>query len=112
VHKYMRTRGSEGATEPGGDGPGSVGPVRPAWSTPGSVRPPLLAPEDPSTLSSWRRHHSQAREPFASRGHPQVREREEGDRSEEGSLNSKEAPTSGEEGRHCRKRHHDQWCHV
>jgi hypothetical protein len=76
VHKYMRTRGSEGATEPGGDGPGSVGPVRPAWSTPGSVRPPLLAPEDPSTLSSWRRHHSQAREPFASRGHPQVRERE------------------------------------
>jgi hypothetical protein len=26
---------------------------------------PFLAPEDPSTLSSWRRRHSQDREPFA-----------------------------------------------
>jgi hypothetical protein len=46
-------------------------------------------------------------------GSPQMRQlREEGDHSGEGSLNSKEAPTSGEEGRHRRKRHHDQWCHV
>jgi hypothetical protein len=41
----------------------------------GSVRPPFLAPEDPSTLSSWRCRHTQDREPFALRGHPQVRER-------------------------------------
>jgi hypothetical protein len=31
VHKCMRTHGSEGATEPGRDGPGPVGPSRPAW---------------------------------------------------------------------------------
>jgi hypothetical protein len=85
---------------------GRPGPLR------GSVRPPFLAPEDPSTLSSWRRRHSQDREPFAPRGHPEARERQEGDRSGKGSLNSKEAPTSGEEGRHRRKRHHDQWCHL
>jgi hypothetical protein len=35
VHKYMRTHKSEGATEPGRDGPGPVGPSRPAWPTPG-----------------------------------------------------------------------------
>jgi hypothetical protein len=35
VHKYMRTRGSEGATKPGLDGPRPVGPSRPAWPTPG-----------------------------------------------------------------------------
>jgi hypothetical protein len=33
VHKYMRTHGSEGATELGRDGPGPVGPSRPAWPT-------------------------------------------------------------------------------
>jgi hypothetical protein len=35
VHKHMRIHGSEGATEPGRDGPGPVGPSRPAWPTPG-----------------------------------------------------------------------------
>jgi hypothetical protein len=76
VHKYMRTHGSEGVTKPGRDGPGSVGPSRPAWPTLG-VRSALLflAPEDPSTLSSWRRRHTQGREPFAPRGHPQAREK-------------------------------------
>jgi hypothetical protein len=45
VHKHMRTHGSEGATEPGQDGPGSVGPSGPAWpsssvgSTPLSLHP-------------------------------------------------------------------------
>jgi hypothetical protein len=37
---------------------------------------------------------------------------EVGDHLGKGWLNSKEAPTSGEEGRHCRKRHHDQRWHV
>jgi hypothetical protein len=41
VHKYMRTHGSEGATESGQDGPGSVGPSRPAGPLWGSVRPPF-----------------------------------------------------------------------
>jgi hypothetical protein len=35
VHKHMRTHRSEGATEPGWDGPGPVGLSRPAWRTPG-----------------------------------------------------------------------------
>jgi hypothetical protein len=59
VHKDMRTHRSEGATEPGKDGPRPVGPGRPTWSTLGSVRPPFLEREDPSTLSTWRHHHSQ-----------------------------------------------------
>jgi hypothetical protein len=42
------------------------GPLR------GSVRPPFLAPEGSSTLSPWRRHHSQA---FTPGGHPQAGER-------------------------------------
>jgi hypothetical protein len=42
VHKYMRTHGSEGATEPGRDGPGPVGPSRPAWPTPGVGSAPLF----------------------------------------------------------------------
>jgi hypothetical protein len=58
VHKYMRTHESEGATELGRDGPGTVGPSQPAWPTPGSVWAPLfLAREDPSTLRMWRRRH-------------------------------------------------------
>jgi hypothetical protein len=43
--------------------------------------PHFLAPEGSSTLSSWRRRHSQERESFAPRGHPQARER--GGRSSE-----------------------------
>jgi hypothetical protein len=54
---------------------GRLGPLR------GSVRPPFLAPEGTSTLSSWRGRHLQDREPFASRGHLQARER--GGRSSE-----------------------------
>jgi hypothetical protein len=50
VHKCMRTHGSEGATEPGMDGPGPVGPSRPAWpshrvgSAPLSLHPKDLQP--------------------------------------------------------------------
>jgi hypothetical protein len=42
MHNHMRTHGSEGATEPGRDGPRSVGPSRPAWPTPGVGSPPPL----------------------------------------------------------------------
>jgi hypothetical protein len=82
VHNHLRTHGSEGATEPGRDGPGPVGPGRPTQPTPGSVRPPFLAPEGSSTLKPWRRRHSTGGEPFAPGGHPQARER--GGRSLEG----------------------------
>jgi hypothetical protein len=75
-----------------------------------SVQPPFLAPEGSSTLKPSRRRHSQEREPFTPGGHPQARERREisGGRS----STSKEAPTSGEEGRHHRKGDHDQRCYV
>jgi hypothetical protein len=43
VHKYMRTHGSEGATEPGRDGPGPIGPSRRAWPTPGVSSAPLFS---------------------------------------------------------------------
>jgi hypothetical protein len=49
-------------------------------------------------------------EPFAPGVHPQARERRE--ISGGGSTISKEAPTSGEEGRHRRKGDHDQRCYV
>jgi hypothetical protein len=75
VHKHMRTHRSEGVTEPGRDGPGPVSPSRPAWPTTGVGSAPLFAPDGPSTLSSWRRHHSQYKEPFTPRDHPQARER-------------------------------------
>jgi hypothetical protein len=102
---------SEGATKPVRDGPGPVGPSWPAWPTPGVGSAPLfLVPEGASTLSSWRHLHSQDREPFAPRGHLQAGERRK--IFGEGLLNSKEAPTCGEERRHRRKRHHDQRCHV
>jgi hypothetical protein len=48
---------------------GRPGPLR------GRFGPPFLAPEDPSAQSSWRHRHSQDREPFTSRGHPQAREK-------------------------------------
>jgi hypothetical protein len=41
VLKHLRTNESEGATEPGRDGPGPVGPGRPAQPSPGLVRPPF-----------------------------------------------------------------------
>jgi hypothetical protein len=41
VHNYLRTHGSEGATEPGRDGHGPVGPGRPAQPTPGVGSPPF-----------------------------------------------------------------------
>jgi hypothetical protein len=74
VHKCMRTHGSEGATEPGWVWAGRPKPVGLAQFQ-GRFGHPFLAPEGASTLSSWRRHHSQDREPFAPRGHPQARER-------------------------------------
>jgi hypothetical protein len=76
----------------------------------GRFGPPFLAPEGSSTLKSWRRRHSQRGEPFALRGHPQARERRAIFGG--GSPILKEAPTSGEEGRHRRKCHHDQRCYV
>jgi hypothetical protein len=110
----MRTHGSERATEPGRDGPGSVGPSRPAWPTSGVGSAPLFL--HPKILQSEvcggtaiRKTESHSHREAI---HKLEREREEGDRSGEGSLNSKEAHTSGEEGRHRRKRHHDQQCHV
>jgi hypothetical protein len=69
VHNQLRTHRSEGATEPGRNGPGPVGLGRPAQPTPG-------------VSSAWRRRHSRGGEPFAPGGHPQARER--GGRSPEG----------------------------
>jgi hypothetical protein len=75
---------------------------------PVSVRPPF--PCTWRTLKPWRHRHSAGREPYAPGDHPRARERREisGGRS----TISKEAPTSGEEGRHRSKRHHDQRCYV
>jgi hypothetical protein len=56
VHKYMRTQGSEGATEPGRDGPG---PLR------GSVRPPFSCTRRSFNPKLLEGRHSQDREPFA-----------------------------------------------
>jgi hypothetical protein len=77
---------------------------------PASVRPPFPCTRGSSTLKPWRHRHLQGREPFAPRGHPQARERREISRG--GLTTSKEAPTSGEEGRHRRKGDHDQRCYV
>jgi hypothetical protein len=41
VHNHMRTHGSEGATEPGRDGPRPVGPSRPAWPSSSAGSAPL-----------------------------------------------------------------------
>jgi hypothetical protein len=88
VHKFMRTHGSEGATEPGRNGLGLVGPGWPAQPTPGVGSAPLfLAPEGSSTLKPWRRRQSQGGEPFVPGGHPQARER--GGRSPEGDRPSR-----------------------
>jgi hypothetical protein len=43
----MRTHGSDGATEPGRDGPGPIGPSRLAWPSSGVGSAPLsLHPKD------------------------------------------------------------------
>jgi hypothetical protein len=73
----------------------------------GSVRPPFPCTQrifNPKTLEVP--PFDREREPFASGGHPPARER--GGRS----TTSKEAPTSGEEGRQRRKGDHDQRCYV
>jgi hypothetical protein len=41
VHNHLRTHRSEGATEPGRDGPGPIGPSRPAWPSPEVGSTPL-----------------------------------------------------------------------
>jgi hypothetical protein len=53
----------------------------------GRFGPPFLAPVGSSTLSPWRRRHSQEGELFAPRGHPQARER--GGRSPEEDRSSR-----------------------
>jgi hypothetical protein len=83
---------------------GRPGPIR------GSVRPPFPCTQrifNPKVLEVPPFARG---EPFAPGGHPQARERRE--IAGGGSPISKEAPTSGEEERHCRKRQHDQWCYV
>jgi hypothetical protein len=102
VHNHLRTHGSEGATEPGRDGPG---PLR------GSVRPPFPCTRrifNPKVLDA---------PPFveerATRTEmPSTSWRERREISGGGATISKEAPRSGEEGRHRRKHHHDQQCYV
>jgi hypothetical protein len=54
VHNDKRTHVRKGATEPGQDGPGP-----PGLAHPGVGWPPFLQREDLSTLSMWRRRHSQ-----------------------------------------------------
>jgi hypothetical protein len=129
VHNDKTTHVREGATELGQDGPGTVGPGRPRMAglahPEGRFDPPFLEREDLSTLirGGATIHMERATRP---RGRPQARERERrGGRSFakriallEGS-NHKWRRTSrpcqdtpGGEGRHCRKRHHDQWCYA
>jgi hypothetical protein len=70
----------------------------------GRFGPPFLEREDVSTLSTWRRRHLQRERDIRLIGRPQDREREreterereeEGDHSQGGSLDSKDATTSG-----------------
>jgi hypothetical protein len=78
----MRTHGSEGATEPGRDGPGLVGPSRPAWPTPGVGSAHLfLACEDTSTLRRGGAAIRRDREPFARKVVHKLEREEEGDHS-------------------------------
>jgi hypothetical protein len=97
--------------QPGWAWAGRSGPAGLAHSG-GRFDPPFLAREDSSTLSCWRRRHSREGEPFAWEVVHKLEREEERDRSREGSLYSKEAPTSGGEGRHRRKRHHYQRCYA
>jgi hypothetical protein len=75
VHKYMRTHGSEGATEPDGDGPGLVGPSRPPWPTLGVGSAPFSCTRrsfNPKLLEALPFARQRAIRP---RGHPQAREK-------------------------------------
>jgi hypothetical protein len=131
VHNDKRTHVREGATEPGRNGPRPVGPGRLAWPIPGSVRPPFLELEDVSTLNTWRHHHSQRERErereraIRPRDCPQAREREkrrEIIRKKDRSTRRKQPQVEedvealprhpGGEGRHRRKRHHDQQCYA
>jgi hypothetical protein len=47
MHNHLRTHESEGATEPGWDGPGPIDPSWPAWPSPRVGSTPLsLHPKD------------------------------------------------------------------
>jgi hypothetical protein len=111
VHNHTRTHRSEGATEPSRDGPGPVGPSRPArpssgvGSAPLSLHPKDLQPYVPRGAAIRKGESHSHREAI------HKIEREEGDLRRR-ITQLEEAPTSGEEGRHRRKRHHDQRCHV
>jgi hypothetical protein len=59
VHNDKRTHVCEGVTEPCRNGLGPVGSSRLAWPILGRFGPPFLEREDVSTLSTWRRRHSQ-----------------------------------------------------
>jgi hypothetical protein len=68
----------------------------------GQFGPPFLPPEGPSTLSSWRRRHSQGE----SHSHREaIHKLERGGRSSEKDCSARRR-------RHRRKRQHDQRCHV
>jgi hypothetical protein len=98
--------------EPDRDGPGPVSPNRPVWPSFGVGSAPLslhskdLQPYVPGGTAIRERESHSHREAI----HTLERERRE--ISGGGSPISEEAPTSGEEGRHRQKRHHDQRCHV
>jgi hypothetical protein len=78
VQNVKGTHESEGATEPGRDGPRPVSPSRLAWPIPVSVRPPpFLEPEEDGALKSWRRRHSQRERVIRPRDRPEAREEEE-----------------------------------
>jgi hypothetical protein len=82
VHNYMRTHGSEGATELGRGGPRPVGPGRSAQHTSVAGSTPFPCTRrifNPKTLEA---PPFDRREPFAPGGRPQARER--GGGSQEG----------------------------
>jgi hypothetical protein len=71
VHNHLRTHRSEGATEPGRDGPGPIGLAH---------FQRRFSPPFPCTRRIFNRKSLEAppfaqREPFALGGHPQARER-------------------------------------
>jgi hypothetical protein len=124
VQNVNRTHESEGATEPGQDGPGPVDPGRLARPTPVLVRPRI------SCASRWCNPEYVEAPPFTD-GEPFAREvvhklerekRREIIRKEDRSTRRKQPQveediealqdTPGGEGRHCRKRHHDKRCYT